>query len=89
MLTASGASTRTGQPHRELADGRQQSTPRLAPGGIIFTSLIGIVGALLGGFIGRALNFYGPDEPAGFLMAFLGAVVLLAGYRMVAGQRTP
>ena len=42
--------------------------PGKDPGGIVVTSLIGIVGALLGGFIGRALNFYGPDEPAGFVV---------------------
>lgn len=62
--------------------------PGKDPGGIVVTSIIGIVGALIGGFIGRALNLYGPDEPAGFLMAFLGAIVLLAGYRMVAGRAT-
>ncbi|MEP7118005.1 MAG: GlsB/YeaQ/YmgE family stress response membrane protein [Acidobacteriota bacterium] len=62
--------------------------PGKDPGGIVVTSLIGIVGALLGGFIGRALNLYGPDEPAGFFMALLGAVVLLAAYRAMAGRRT-
>lgn len=61
--------------------------PGKDPGGIVVTSLVGIAGALLGGFIGRALNFYGPDEPAGFVMAFVGAVLLLAGYRMMAGSR--
>lgn len=48
--------------------------PGKDPGGIVVTSLIGIVGALLGGFIGRALNFCGPDDSARFVMAFLGAV---------------
>lgn len=61
--------------------------PGKDPGGLVVTSLIGIVGAVLGGFIGRALNLYGPGEPAGFLMAFIGAVVLLVGYRMMIGQR--
>lgn len=62
--------------------------PGRDPGGVVVTSIIGIVGALIGGSIGRALNFYGPDEPAGFVMAFLGAIVLLVGYRMVAGRAT-
>lgn len=62
--------------------------PGKDPGGIIVTMLIGIVGALLGGFVGRALGFYGPGEAAGFVMAFVGAVVLLAGYRAVAGRGT-
>jgi uncharacterized membrane protein YeaQ/YmgE (transglycosylase-associated protein family) len=62
--------------------------PGKDPGGIVVTSLIGIIGALLGGVVGRSLNLYGPNEPAGFVMAFLGAVVLLAAYRMMTGSRT-
>ena len=62
--------------------------PGRDPGGIIVTMLIGIAGAVLGGFIGRALGFYGPRESAGFLMSFLGAIVLLALYRMVIGRRS-
>jgi uncharacterized membrane protein YeaQ/YmgE (transglycosylase-associated protein family) len=57
------------------------------PGGFIVTTALGIVGALVGGWIGRVLGLYGPGEPAGFLMALLGAVVLLFGYRMIAGNR--
>jgi uncharacterized membrane protein YeaQ/YmgE (transglycosylase-associated protein family) len=55
-------------------------------GGIIVTMLLGIVGAIVGGFIGRALNMYGPNDAAGFFMATLGAVVVLFLYRMVAGR---
>ncbi len=61
--------------------------PGRDPGGIIVTILLGIVGAVAGGFIGRALGFYGPDQAAGFLMSFLGAVILLAIYRAIAGGR--
>ena len=57
------------------------------PGGIIVTMLLGIVGAVLGGWIGRALGFYGPNDPAGFLMSLVGAIALLAIYRLVAGRR--
>jgi uncharacterized membrane protein YeaQ/YmgE (transglycosylase-associated protein family) len=57
------------------------------PGGIIVTMLLGIVGAVLGGWIGRALGFYGPNDPAGFLMSLVGAVALLAIYRVFAGRR--
>lgn len=46
--------------------------------GIILTTLLGIVGALVGSFIGRALGFYGPDEPAGWIMSILGAILVLA-----------
>lgn len=61
--------------------------PGRDPGGIIVTMLIGIAGAILGGFIGRALGFYGEGEPAGFLMSLLGAIVLLALYRMFVRRR--
>ena len=57
--------------------------PGRDPGGIIITTLLGIVGAVMGGFLGRTLGLYGPGEPAGFLMATLGAVVLLFIYRML------
>lgn len=61
--------------------------PGRDPGGIIVTMLLGIAGALLGGFIGRAMGFYGPDDAAGFLMSFLGAIVLLVLYRMMVRRR--
>ena len=54
--------------------------PGRDPGGFIITALLGIAGAVLGGFIGRAFGFYGPGEPAGFLMSTLGAIVLLFIY---------
>ena len=62
--------------------------PGRDPGGIIVTMLLGIAGALLGGFLGRALGFYGPGEAAGFIMSFVGAVVLLWIYRMMIRRRT-
>lgn len=53
------------------------------PGGFIVTVLLGVAGALVGGFIGRALGFYGPNEVAGYLMSIVGAIILLALYRMM------
>jgi uncharacterized membrane protein YeaQ/YmgE (transglycosylase-associated protein family) len=61
--------------------------PGRDPGGIIVTMLLGIVGAVAGGWLGRALGLYGPEDPAGFLMSVLGAIAVLAIYRMVAGRR--
>ena len=61
--------------------------PGRDPGGFIVTILLGIAGALLGGFIGRALGFYNEGEPAGFIMAVIGAIILLAIYRAVIGRR--
>ena len=62
--------------------------PGKDPGGIIITMLLGVVGALVGGFIGRSTGMYQENEPAGFVMAFIGAVILLWLYRMMAGGRT-
>jgi uncharacterized membrane protein YeaQ/YmgE (transglycosylase-associated protein family) len=61
--------------------------PGRDPGGFIVTILLGIAGALLGGFVGRALGFYQEGEPAGFIMAVIGAIILLAIYRAVIGRR--
>ena len=58
--------------------------PGRDPGGFIVTILLGIAGALLGGFIGRAMGFYGPSQQAGWLISILGAVILLVIYRVVA-----
>ena len=55
--------------------------PGRDPGGMLVTMLIGIVGAVLGGFIGRAIGWYQPGEPAGFFVATLGAILLLFIYR--------
>ena len=61
--------------------------PGRDPGGFIVTILIGIAGAVLGGFIGRALGFYGPNESAGWIISILGAMLLLFLYRMIARPR--
>jgi uncharacterized membrane protein YeaQ/YmgE (transglycosylase-associated protein family) len=57
--------------------------PGKDPGGYIVTTLLGIAGAVVGGFLGRALGLYGPEDPAGIVMALIGAIVLLALYRMM------
>ena len=62
--------------------------PGRDPGGFIVTVLLGIVGAVLGGWMGRTMGMYGPNEPAGFLMALIGAIILLAIYRMAVGRRS-
>ncbi len=57
------------------------------PGGIIVTMLIGIVGSVLGAYIGRVLGLYAPGQAAGFLMSILGAMVLLFLYRQFSRTR--
>lgn len=63
--------------------------PGRDPGGAIITILLGIAGSVVGGYIGRAL-FYSSESTPGLIMsmvfAVIGAIVLLAGYRVVRGQ---
>jgi uncharacterized membrane protein YeaQ/YmgE (transglycosylase-associated protein family) len=62
--------------------------PGRDPGGFIVTILLGIAGALLGGFLGRALGMYREDDPVGFIMAVLGSIVLLILYRLTFARRS-
>ena len=62
--------------------------PGRDPGGFIVTVLLGIAGALVAGFLGRAIGLYGPNDGAGYIMSILGAVLLLFAYRKFA-VRTP
>lgn len=59
--------------------------PGRDPGGMIVTILLGIVGALIGGFLGRLLGWYGENEPVGFIMAVIGAIFVLFVYRKMSG----
>lgn len=62
------------------------------PGGIIVTMLIGVVGAMLGGFLaGLAFDVNPVDEfwsLSTWLAAIVGSIVLLLIYRLVTGRRT-
>jgi len=60
--------------------------PGRDPGGWIVAILLGIAGAMVGGFLGRAVGWYGPNDAVGFLMSILGAIVLLFLYRMARGR---
>ena len=63
--------------------------PGRDPGGVIVTVLLGIAGAVVAGFIGRAIGWYDePGEGAGLIASVIGAVIILAGYRLIAGERT-
>ena len=58
--------------------------PGRDPGGIWVTIALGIAGAVVAGFLGRAMGWYQTNEPAGFITATLGAILLLFVYRKVA-----
>lgn len=61
--------------------------PGRDPGGFIVTILLGIGGALLATWLGRAVGWYGTDQSAGFIGAVVGAVVILILYRVIIGRR--
>jgi uncharacterized membrane protein YeaQ/YmgE (transglycosylase-associated protein family) len=61
------------------------------PGGIVITILLGIAGAIVGGFIAVALNISnGVDDfdIGTIVLAILGSMLLLFGYRMIVGERS-
>ena len=60
--------------------------PGRDPGGFFITVLLGIVGSLVGGFLGRLVGWYGDGDPVGFVMAVVGSIVLLAAYRSTMGR---
>ena len=61
--------------------------PGRDPIGLIGTTVLGILGALLGGWAGQALGWYGPDDGAGFFAATIGAVVVLMIYNFAMRKR--
>jgi uncharacterized membrane protein YeaQ/YmgE (transglycosylase-associated protein family) len=61
--------------------------PGRDPGGCLITILIGIAGAFIAGFLGRAVGWYEPGQPAGFIASVIGAMLLLLVYRLIKGRR--
>lgn len=51
--------------------------------GIVMTTILGIVGALVAGFLGQALGWYESGEPAGWIASVVGAIIVLAIVGMV------
>ena len=62
--------------------------PGKDPGGILTTSLIGVAGSFIATFLGQALGWYQRGQPAGFIASVIGAILLLAIYRMFRGRTT-
>lgn len=63
--------------------------PGKDPKGFIITTLLGIGGAFVGKFIGQGLGMYTPDQPAGFFMSIIGAMVLLFIYHLATKDKAP
>jgi uncharacterized membrane protein YeaQ/YmgE (transglycosylase-associated protein family) len=62
--------------------------PGKDPGGCIITMLLGIAGAFIAGYLGRALHWYQPGQPAGFIASIIGAMILLLIYRLIIGRKS-
>ena len=61
--------------------------PGKDPGGIVITTLLGVAGAFIAGMLGHSLGWYAASEGPGIVASVLGAVMLLAIYRVIAGRR--
>lgn len=57
------------------------------PSGFILTTVLGIAGAFLATFIGQTLGWYRPDQGAGFVMATMGAVIVLFIWNRLVAHR--
>ncbi len=57
------------------------------PGGFVITILLGIAGAIVGGFLGSLIGIGGGGWIWSILIATIGAIILLAIYRLWAGNR--
>lgn len=61
--------------------------PGKDPGGIIITMLLGLAGAFVARYVGKAAGLYQPSETPGLIASVLGAMALLLIYRLVRGRR--
>lgn len=57
--------------------------PGKDPGGFLMSIIIGIAGALVATFLGRAVGWYKAGESAGFIAATVGAILVLVVYHMI------
>ena len=57
------------------------------PSGFVLTTILGIVGAFVASYLGRALGWYAPGEGAGLIGAVVGAIVVLAIWAALTKRR--
>jgi uncharacterized membrane protein YeaQ/YmgE (transglycosylase-associated protein family) len=60
---------------------------RAEPSGFVLTAILGIVGAMVATFLGRALGWYGPGQAAGLVGAVVGAIIVLVVWGFIARRR--
>ena len=58
------------------------------PSGFILTTILGIVGAFVAGYLGQALGWYAPGEGAGLIGAVVGAIIVLFVWGFIAKRKT-
>ena len=63
-------------------------TPGNDRAGCIVTTLLGVVGAVVGGYLGQVLGLYAEGQPAGFIMSVIGAVLVLFAAKKIARKET-
>lgn len=61
-------------------------TPGRDPQGCLVTMLLGVVGAMLAGFLGRSAGWYAEGEPVGFIASVVGAILVLLVFRLIKGK---
>lgn len=61
-------------------------TPGRDPQGCLVTMLLGVVGAMLAGFLGRSAGWYAEGKPVGFLASVVGAILVLLVFRLIKGR---
>jgi uncharacterized membrane protein YeaQ/YmgE (transglycosylase-associated protein family) len=61
--------------------------PGRDPGGCIVTILLGVAGAFVATYLGTAIGWYQPGQPAGFIASVIGAILLLLLYRLIFRRR--
>ncbi len=61
-------------------------TPGREPSGCLVTMLLGVVGSMLAGYLGRTAGWYAEGEPVGFIASVAGAIIILLVFRMIKGR---
>ena len=56
------------------------------PSGFVMTTILGIIGAVVANYLGKAVGWYNEGQPLGFISAIVGAIILLFLYNLVAGR---
>jgi uncharacterized membrane protein YeaQ/YmgE (transglycosylase-associated protein family) len=62
--------------------------PGRDPAGFIVTTVLGILGSVIAGFLGQSLGWYNPGEPAGLIASVVGALIVLFIYRAAVGRNS-